>query len=399
MLNLVDALKQLVAIPSVNPMGGNRAGPQFGEARLTDHLESVFQRLGLVCQRQPVEPGRENIVGRLEGRPARGSVAEVLLFSAHQDTVPVAGMTIAPFEPRVASDRLYGRGACDVKGGLAAMLVAVSRLGEERPAGMPTVVLACTVNEECGFTGADALPRLWNDLSGSLLPRKPDAAVVAEPTGLDVVVAHKGLVRWRCHTRGRAAHGAYPEQGDSALYKMARVLAALERYHREVLAGRPAHPLCGGPTLNVGTIAGGTSVNTVPDHCTIEIERRLTPEESPQEARQEVIDHLARELNLGPDLQHDDPFMRGLALGEQSNRGLADRLAGVVRRVAGTCRTIGVAYATDAASLAAAGVPTVVFGPGSVEQAHTADEWIALDSVEKAAEVYYRLAKLRRRPG
>jgi len=393
MLDLVETLRQLVCIASVNPMGSHADGPEFGEARLTEYLESVFRKLGLPCQRQPVEPGRENIVGRLEGRRAPESPASVLLFSAHQDTVPVAGMTIAPFEPRVASGRLYGRGACDVKGGLAAMLVALGRLQEERPAGMPTVVLACTVNEECGFTGADALPRMWTGQGDSLLPHKPDAAVVAEPTGLDVVVAHKGLVRWRCHTRGRAAHGAYPEKGDSALYKMARVLAALERYHGQVLAGRPVHPLCGGPTLNVGTISGGTSVNTVPDRCTIELERRLTPQEGPLEARQELIDHLAREVKLGPDLEHDEPFMRGLPLGDQANRELADRLGAVVRRVAGTCRTVGAAYATDAASLAAAGVPTVVFGPGSIEQAHTADEWIALDSLEMAAEVYYRFAK------
>jgi len=393
MLNLVETLSQLIAIPSVNPMGGPSAGHEFGEAKLTDHLEALFRRMGLAHQRQPVEPGRENIVARLDPRDPPQAGGPVLLFSAHQDTVPTTGMTIPPFTPRVEGGRLYGRGACDVKGGLAAMLVAIRRLQQQPPPNMPTVVLACTVNEECGFSGVDALPKLWTDWCGSLLPRKPDAAVIAEPTALTVVVAHKGLVRWRCHTRGRAAHGAYPERGDNAIYKMARLMPALERYHREVLARRPAHPLCGPPTLNVGTISGGVSVNTVPDRCTIQLDRRLTPEESPQQARQELIDYLAGEVKLGSDVEHDPPFMRGLPLGDQANRELADRLAGVVRRVAGSCRTAGVPYATDAASLAAAGVPAVVFGPGSIDQAHTADEWIALDSLEKAAEIYYQFAK------
>ena len=271
------------------------------------------------------------------------------------------------------------------------MLAAVARLARDRPPGMPTVVMACTVNEEYGFTGASALTRLWTERSGGIIPRRPDAAVVAEPTGLQVVVAHKGVLRWRAHTRGRAAHSARPEAGENAIYKMARALQALERYPRDVLGPLGPHPLCGPATLSVGTIHGGVSVNTVPDRCTIEIDRRLMPQEVPEEAYRQLIDYLAADAKTGPHVAHDPPFMLGYPLEDTANRALAQRLAAMVCEVSGQCRQVGVPYATDAAFFAAAGVPSVVFGPGSIEQAHTADEWIALDQLQQAAEVYYRL--------
>jgi len=151
---------------------------------------------------------------------------------------------------------------------------------------MPTILMACTVNEEHGYSGATALTKLWSQ-PGSIIPRQPDVAVVAEPTQLQVVVAHKGVVRWRCHTHGRAVHSSQPQLGVNAIYKMSRVLAALERYQSEFTPRLRRHALCGQPTLSVGTITGGLSVNTVPDHCTIEIDRRLIPDEKPDDARRD----------------------------------------------------------------------------------------------------------------
>ncbi len=140
-------------------------------------------------------------------------------------------MTIEPFKPEVREGRIYGRGSCDIKGGLAAMLVALARLAAEPPANRPTLVLSATVNEEHGFSGAKAITRLWQQ-PDSILPHRPIAAIVAEPTLLDVVVAHKGVVRWRLHALGRAAHSSEPHLGENAIYRLAPVLAALERYAR-----------------------------------------------------------------------------------------------------------------------------------------------------------------------
>jgi acetylornithine deacetylase len=418
-LDCSTALAELVAIPSVNPMGRAATGPEFFEHQLTDYLECLFARLAIPAPRQPIAPLRDNIVARLDAEipPERGG--PLLLFEVHQDTVPVTGMTIEPWTPMIRDGRLYGRGACDVKGGMAAMLVAVARLADERPKHRPTVVLACTVNEENGFTGASGLCRLWNPETTDALPsphvgeslraphrvsersyhkmfpRPPDAAIVAEPTRLDVVVAHKGVVRWRCHVRGRAAHSSRPEAGDNAIYRMARVVSALERYHREVLVDAAAHPLCGPPTLSVGTIAGGLSVNTVPDLTTIEIDRRLAPGEDPDAAYRQVIDYLGAAIDE-PDrvrsISHDPPFMQSFGLADAANREIARRIAGAAQSVRGKVSQIGVPFGTDAAAVARACVPSVVFGPGSIEQAHTADEWVPLDEVEQAAEILYRLA-------
>ncbi len=424
-LQPIQTLCELVAIPSVNLMGRPRPGDDPAEAKLTDYLEELFKRLGIPAVRQPVESGGDNLFAMVEPEPTGERNRPLILFEAHQDTVPVTGMTIPPFVPEVRQGRLYGRGSCDVKGGMAAMLVALARLHHERPKRMPTVVLACTVNEEFGFTGATALTTLWQPLeedtkrgregegetgrarnagvsslplslspplplSPSLFPRRPDCAVVAEPTELQVVVAHKGVMRWRCSTRGRAAHSAMPSAGENAIYRMARALAAIEKYARDIVGTLATHPLCGPATLNVGTIAGGLSVNTVPDHCTIEIDRRIVPGEEHQTARQHLIDHLQREAGLDFTLEHEAPFLLALSLADEHNRPLAERLAAAASGLVEPCRPVGVPYGTDAAAFAAAGVPTVVFGPGSIAQAHTADEWIALDQVEKAAEIYYR---------
>jgi acetylornithine deacetylase/succinyl-diaminopimelate desuccinylase-like protein len=391
--DLSQTLSRLVAIPSVNPMGGDALGPEFGEARLTDHLQALFGRLRIPCRREPVHPHRENLIARLDGEVPLERGGKLVLFGAHQDTVPAGGGARRPFVPEVREGRVYGRGACDVKGGMTAMLGTLARLADERPPGMPTIVMACTVNEEYGFSGARALVASCRQDKGGMIPRAPDAAVIAEPTDLDVVVAHKGVVRWRCHTRGRAGHSAQPVPGDNAIYRMAPALVAIERYQREVVGSLACHPLCGPATVSVGTIRGGISVNTIPSRCTIEIDRRLPPGEDPQAAYRHLVDHLAVETDLDVRLEHDPPFMEGPALSDDANGPLADRLAGIAGEVAGRCRQVGVPYATDAAFIATLGTPTVVFGPGSIAQAHTDDEWLALDELEQAAEILYRFVR------
>jgi acetylornithine deacetylase len=386
-LDVVQTLAELVAVPSVNPMGRDVSGPIYIETRLTAHLERLFDSLSLPWRRQTVAAGRDNIIARLAG-----DAPGVVLFDAHQDTVPVDGMTIDPFDPIVRGRKLFGRGACDTKGGMAAMLVALSRLAAEPPQGRPTVVMACPVNEEHGFTGARALCELWTSGDEPLLPAAPQAAIVAEPTLLDVVVAHKGVVRWRCMAHGRAAHTSRPEQGDNAIYRIASVIAAIEEYAANVLPREESHPLCGGPTASVSTIQGGISVNTVPDAAVIEIDRRLLPGEDPRRAQRALIEFVAERVGR-KGVEHEPPYIVSESLSDAQNRDLAEQVLAAARDIHPECRAIGVPYGTDGAVFAAAGVPTVVFGPGSIDQAHTADEWVDLDQVERASEVYFRFAK------
>jgi acetylornithine deacetylase len=174
---------------------------------------------------------------------------------------------------------------------------------------------------------------------------------------------------------------------------MARVVAALESYAQQIAASDRSHPLCGRPTLSVGTIHGGLSVNTVPDQCTIEIDRRVLPGEHTSDVYQEVIEYVSRQPGISFAVEHAPVFLRGPSLSDTHNGPLADRLLGAVRRLLGRGEKIGVPYGTDAATIASAGVPSVVFGPGSIDQAHTADEWLALDQLSKASDALYEFAR------
>jgi acetylornithine deacetylase len=173
---------------------------------------------------------------------------------------------------------------------------------------------------------------------------------------------------------------------------MARVLESLEIYQHDIVGKLGEHPLCGRPTLSVGTIDGGLSVNTVPDHCTIEIDRRCLPGEDPRLAYRHAVDYLRDCLGADEFVVHDEPFSESLGLTDSSNAKLARRLQQAARDVAGRSNLVGVAYGTNAANIAAEGIPTVVFGPGSIAQAHTADEWISLEQLKFAEEIYYRFA-------
>jgi acetylornithine deacetylase/succinyl-diaminopimelate desuccinylase-like protein len=409
MLESLETLQRLIQTPSVNPMGREVTGPIYGESRMTDLLVRICEQEGWRWLRRQVHPSRDNLLALIEGYPAPRDGGELLLWDVHQDTVPPDGMSVEPFAGQVRDGRVYGRGACDVKGSMAAMLAALSRVQRSAetfpgpslkatgiPAARPTILLACTVNEECGFTGAQDLSRMWSmEPLEDFILRRPDAAIVAEPTGLDVVVAHQGQVRWRCHTIGRAAHTSRPDAGVNAIYAMANVVQAIERYHAELSTRAPEHPLCGRPSVCVSTIHGGVAINTVPERATIEIDRRLAPGETPEAAYESMIRDVSDSAALGSgrsQIQHDQPFMQSAGLSDGANRAIAERLAGFVRQLGQTSDLIGVPFGTDAAAISAAGVPTVVFGPGSIEQAHTADEYISIDELQLATEIFYRIA-------
>ncbi len=371
-------LADLVRLPSVNPMGRALASPDLYEHRVTAYLEDFFRGLGVAFERQPVAPQRENIVARFESPGAR----RTLVFEAHQDTVPTDNMTIDPFGARVEDGRLYGRGACDIKGGMASMLGAFARLVREKPRGACNVVMACSVDEEHTFLGVQEMVKRG---------LKADMAVVAEPTNLRIVKAHKGLCRWKVTAPGRSCHSSTPELGQNAIYRMAALLAAIEQYAAELRASR-SDPLLGPPTLSVGRVEGGTSVNTVPDRCVIEVDRRLIPGEVAEQAHRDFAAWLQKRAAPPFPVDYGSLWINCPALSPDRNGELVTALGHCIDAVTGKHEVIAVPYGTDASTLAAGGIPSVVFGPGDIARAHTCDEWVPLGEVEQAAEVLYRLA-------
>jgi acetylornithine deacetylase len=373
-------LRDLVALPSVNPMGRDLKGPELFEHRVTDYLEQFFRALGVPCQRQAVAPQRENIVARFEPPGATST----LVLEAHQDTVPTDNMTIDPFGARIENGRLYGRGACDIKGGMASMLAAFARVVREKPKGAARVVMACSVDEEHTMLGVKALAKL------DLGPR-PVRAVIAEPTNLNIVNAHKGAVRWHVFTRGKSCHSSRPELGVNAIYHMAEVLRAIREFADRLRATK-GDPLLGPATMSVGRIEGGTSVNTVPDRCRIEIDRRVIPGEDTSQLPGDLLAFLKENVSPAVGYEFSEPWIDMPALGPEASGDLVARLGAAIDAVKGRHEVMSVPYGTDAATLAAAGIPSVVFGPGDIARAHTCDEWVPLDEVEQASEILYRLA-------
>ena len=386
-MDALTLLQDLIRLPSVNPMGRELPGEICLESRMSDYLVEFFKSLDVAYERLEVAPGRANVIARIDSPGA----TRTIVLDAHQDTVPIDGMTIEPFDPLVRDGRVQGRGACDVKGGMAAMLTAFARLARARPEGASNVVMSCTCDEEHGQLGVSDLTKLWSDGKhrSQLLDSSPDVAIVAEPTELHVVVAHRGAARWMIRTTGRACHSSDPSQGENAIYKMARVLAGLQEYAGLVGERVTPHPLCGPATLSVGVIDGGVSVNTVPAECLIEIDRRCVPGEDGQTAIDAVGEYLRETLDV--DFEMLPPWCIGLTLADDNNGPIADEVLGHVSTVIGTRDKIGVPYGTHASRFAAAGVPSVVFGPGSIAQAHTKDEWLAIEQLNQAEDVYYRI--------
>ncbi|HEX7317571.1 MAG TPA: M20 family metallopeptidase [Pyrinomonadaceae bacterium] len=376
-VEVLQTLRDLIAIPSVNPMR-----PCPGEAverGVADYVESVLRRAGVDCERQTVFEGRENVVGvvRASGGAGRGG----LMLNSHMDTVPVANMSIDPFDPVVRDGRVHGRGACDAKGPIAAMLAAVTAYAErrERPA---TVVFAAMADEEFAFSGAwKLIERDW----------PVSACVVGEPTRLALIVAHKGVARWRVKVKGRSAHGATPQLGRSAIYDGARVCLAIEAHARE-LAARAPHGLLGAPTLNVGRVAGGQSVNVVPDLCEFEMERRLLPGEDGRAAVRECESSVRAAVGAGAEVEFEEPYLVDPALDTPEDAAVARAVRRAHLQEFGLdCEVAGAHYGTDGSKLARAGIETVVCGPGDIAQAHTKDEYIEVEQLERAVRLYTRV--------
>jgi acetylornithine deacetylase/succinyl-diaminopimelate desuccinylase-like protein len=367
-------LQDLIALPSVNP--AFFSDPQLhGEHRVAAFLESAARRQGLDVESQAVVPGRSNLLVRLS---PRGEVRHRVLLAPHMDTVgePAYALQLTPV---VRDGRIYGRGACDTKGSVAAFFQSLLNVAASGPRPNHTEILFVgLIDEENMQLGSRHFAQHGP---------QGDLAIVGEPTGLEIVTAHKGDVWLRLRTTGRSAHGATPHRGKNAVTAMARIVLALETEYAAELAARPAHPRLGRPTINVGRIDGGRQPNIVPAECTIDIDRRTLPGETEAGVRREIIALLRRHglkaaydnLRTNPceplDTCPDLPLVRSLT------------------RAAGRKGTRGVHYFTDAAPLAAGGTPSVVFGPGDIAQAHTEREWLAISQLEKSIQILERFLR------
>lgn len=376
---VVELLRSLVAVPSVNP---GIAPDGEGEGAVGDLVAAWGQAEGFAVSTQEVQPGRRNVIVDLglAGLPT-------LALVTHLDTVPRGDLTERARAVAFENGRVYGRGACDAKGPLAAMLIALRSLRERRDDLRVNVQVAAMVDEEHTFQGALTYVEHFTPAT------RPAAAIVGEPTRLEVVIAHKGVLRFRLETHGRAVHTSNPSQGVNAVDKMTDVLVALRAAF--AVEQPPPHPLVGAATFTVAEIAGGTAPNVVPDRCTAVIDRRLLPGEPPEAVLAWWDAELDRLRAADPQLQvmRGEPFVltEGLETAADSPLTLAALAARAA--VCGPSTPIGVPYGTDGSTLSPrGGIPTIVLGPGDIAQAHTADEWVEVAQLVQAAAIYVQCA-------
>lgn len=370
----VALARLLVSVPSVNPSlvpGGS------GESAIAAVVADLLAGWGFEVATPEVAPGRPNVVARLEG-----SGETVLLLNGHLDTVGVEGMSIHPFAAQMQGSRLLGRGASDMKGGVAALLAAACRMARTGP--RPDLLVVLTADEEQASLGMEAFVRGNPSV---------DLAVVCEPTGLAVMPAHKGFVWVNASFEGRAAHGSLPDEGVDAIRHAALFIMALDRYHA-TLRSRARHPLLGYGSLHTSTIRGGSALSIYPDRCEVQLECRTMPGVSAGR----VLAELEKELD---ELRAREPTLRAaleVTLARPATEVSAD--SRVVLGLMAACETHrieprveGMTAWVDAALLNEAGIPAVCFGPGSMAQAHTAEEWIETSEIVACAEVLETFAR------
>src|SRR5215203_1939481 len=368
----IALLRELVSIDSVNPSlvpGG------AGEGQVAAAVAASMRSCGLDVELQEIEPGRPNVIGVLEGRQP----GPTLMFCGHLDTVGVEGME-APFTPREREGRLYARGAQDMKSGVAAMVDA-ARIAAAGGLRRGRLIVAAVIDEEYASIGADALVRTW----------KADLAVVTEPTDLRIGVAHKGFAWLEVETRGRAAHGSRPRDGRDAILRMGRVLQRLESLDRELQA-RPPHPLMGTASLHASVIAGGRELSSYPDCCVLQMERRTVAGEAGDDAVREVRDILGALAGEDPEFSADARLTFARPAYEiPAGHALPDALGAQLTALGHAVERVGMSFWTDAAVLGAAGIATVLFGPGGAGL-HGPEEYVTVADVVACRDVLALLA-------
>jgi succinyl-diaminopimelate desuccinylase len=364
-LNAIDLTAELIRFDTINPPGR--------EASCIEYLEGLLASAGFHCQTIPLEAGRPNLIARKGGKEGKPPLA----FTGHLDTVPLGAQpwTISPHAGIMQEGRVWGRGASDMKSGVAAFVVAATKQAAHLE-NSPGVVLYLTAGEETGSEGAFALAR--SGLLGSA-----GALVVAEPTSNRPLCGHKGALWLKATTRGVTAHGSMPDQGVNAVYAAARAVSRLEAFDFNVAR----HPIMGAPTLNVGTLHGGANINSVPDRAEIGIDMRTIPGMRHAILRDQIASYLGPDVVVAAVVDVESVWTDPAHPWLQQVFGICES----VRAVATTVETAP--YFTDASALTPAlgGVPTVILGPGPAHMAHQTDEWCECGRIEEAVEIYERL--------
>ena len=370
----VALTRLLVRVDSRNP--GLVAGAP-GEGDVARALASVLSDWGFTVSLQPVVDGRSNVVARI-GRPGGRS----LMFNGHLDVVGVEGMTHAPFDAHTVEGKLFGRGATDMKGGVAAMCAAAWRAAQHGLDG--EIIVAGVVDEEWQSAGTRCLIEQGV---------RADACIVTEPTRLAIAPAHKGFTWTEVTFTGRAAHGSRHDVGVDAIRHAGLLLAELDRVEREQLVRR-THPLLGHASLHASGVNGGSGWSTYPDRCTITIERRTVPGESPDDAVREMEDALARVTAASPAVQGNVRHVFSQWPSDVAvDAPIVTALAGAMRACGESVAVEGLSAWTDAALLNAAGIPAICYGPGDISLAHSATEWVVEQEITRATGVLERLAR------
>ena len=382
--SVLDLLIEMISFDTVNEQISER---HFPEKKMMEQIESYALQWGFQVSRLPIANTSANSAFNLLITYEAYKDAPWLLFESHADTVDVKNMTVNPFIAEVIDGKLYGRGACDTKGSGASMLWALQKYsqGVDKP---NNIALLFVTDEEISKTGA-------NSFVGAQLPQlpwKPVGVIVGEPTMCKVIVAHNGVLRWKIRTKGVAAHSSNPANGRSAISAMAKLILEFERiYCAETHA---IHPLTGRSACSVNTINGGSAVNIIPSNCEIEIDRRILPGEDPLDVRksiQAVLDSICL-ADSSIEVETSEPFI-DFPLDPLSNVEFAAQISKSLDSLGFADELLGVAYGTDASTYSIAGLPAVVIGPGSIDQAHTKDEWIELQELDKAVVIYEQFMK------
>jgi succinyl-diaminopimelate desuccinylase len=367
-----DLLRQLVSIPSVNPGFRTPDDPSeiFGEQKVAAFLGDFFKGLGCKVWFDEVLPARSNLIALL----GTGKSGRSIALQTHLDTVQITGMTVDPWG-RKDGDRLYGRGSCDTKASTAAFASAIRYFAEGSSLDADLFFLG-TIDEENGFAGSRHLGTKY----------RFDACIVGEPTRLQAVTAHKGSVRFALVAQGASAHTSTPELGHNAVFEMIDLLQDFRTAFDRFTGGRN-HPLTGNATWTPTKISGGVGLNTVPEVCTIAIDRRLVPGEQVEDIIHFVDDWSRRCVQEGHPWRLGEIFMTDPPFETNPEGPPAKALRYALAKAGLDAEAKGVPYGTDATKIAVGGTPCVIFGPGDIAQAHKSDEWIHLPQVAMAREV------------